>query len=270
MENKRITSPRGSISYWISRHTDQPKSCVVFCHGLMADHTQFDRQLAFWCERATVIAWDIPLHGESRPYEDFSLDHAAEELRGILDAEGIDKAVLAGQSAGGYVAQAFVRLYPQRCAAFVGIDTTPFGRQFYTKMDLFWIRRYTDVARLYPFVYYCRVASRTSGNTPESENGFRDSLQRLGRQGMLAAARSVYSDFLNYEDPVPFPCPVLLIVGEFDRKGQLRRYNQQWADLTGYPLLVLGESAHHPNEEQDATFNDGMLHFLTESGCNLG
>ena len=87
---------------------------------------------------------------------------------------------------------------------------------------------------------------------------------------MLAAARSVYSDFLNYEDPVPFPCPVLLIVGEFDRKGQLRRYNQQWADLTGYPLLVLGESAHHPNEEQDATFNDGMLHFLTESGCNLG
>ena len=216
-----------------------------------------------------VITWDIPLHGESRPYEGFTLDHAADELKRILDAEGILHVILAGQSAGGYVAQAFVRAYPDMVTAFIGIDTTPFGKEYYSKTDLFWISRYTDIARLYPYGYYCRMASRSATYTEEAETSFRDSLQKLGRQGMITAARSVYADFLRNEEPVRFPCPVFLMMGEHDKTGLVRRYNQQWAEKCGFPLHILEDAAHNANYDNYQEFNDAMLAFLAGNGCAL-
>lgn len=40
----------------------------------------------------------MPLHGESRPYKDFSFANLADDMKNILYQEGIDEVVLVGQS----------------------------------------------------------------------------------------------------------------------------------------------------------------------------
>ena len=41
--------------------------CLVFLHGMTADHTLFEKQLEFFYADFTVLAWDAPAHGRSRP-----------------------------------------------------------------------------------------------------------------------------------------------------------------------------------------------------------
>ena len=109
----------------------------------------------------------MPLHGESRPYRDFTFANAAEDLRQIMEKEEITHAVLAGQSAGGYVAQAFVQCYPEMADAFISIDSTPFGMKYYKKSELFWTDHYSAIARIYPYKLYCRAAASSSSRTEQ-------------------------------------------------------------------------------------------------------
>ena len=129
-----ITSKRGRVFYWIERNTSD--KCIVFIHGLTADHTLFDKQIDFWSRGYTVITFDMPLHGESRPYNDFTFYNVADDLKSILMKEKITHIVIAGQSAGGYVAQAFTQKYAKYVDAFIGIDTTPFGKSYYKWFEI--------------------------------------------------------------------------------------------------------------------------------------
>ena len=81
-----------------------------------------------------------------------------------LEKEEITHAVLAGQSAGGYVAQAFVQCYPEMADAFISIDSTPFGMKYYKKSELFWTDHYSakmcirdSLHTVYPSVYLSQL-----------------------------------------------------------------------------------------------------------------
>lgn len=64
--------------------------------------------------------WDPPSHGESRPFPlDWSLDDLALMLEQILPRGGFERPILVGQSMGGYVSRAFIRLFPDRACGFV-------------------------------------------------------------------------------------------------------------------------------------------------------
>ena len=261
MEKKYIQTPRGRVFYWIS---PRKAKTIMFTHGVTADHTLFDRQTAFWEKDYTVIEWDTPLHGESRPYTDFTFAHLADDMLQILDREGIDRAVMAGQSAGGYAAQAFIQKYPQRAQAFISIDSTPFGMKYYRKSELFWTDHYSDIAKWYPYGYYCTAAAKAVALTEESRQSIYNCLVRLGKKGMLAAADAVYRDFPKYGE-VTFTCPVLLLLGEHDKTGYVKRYTEMWAKETGYPLVTIPDAAHNSNYDNYDFFNRTVHEFLDQN-----
>ncbi len=45
MERKTIESKRGSVYYWIGGNQSADSRCIVFNHGMTADHTMFDKQV---------------------------------------------------------------------------------------------------------------------------------------------------------------------------------------------------------------------------------
>lgn len=104
--------------------TSSPRVPVVLLHGIFAekDHwVEFARPLT---ATHRVIAPDLPGFGESTRREDQAYDYAAhtERLRSLLDALGIEKAHLAGNSMGGTIAALFAAAHPERVAsvAFIG------------------------------------------------------------------------------------------------------------------------------------------------------
>jgi pimeloyl-ACP methyl ester carboxylesterase len=260
MEKKYIKTARGRVFYWIS---PKQEKTIMFTHGVTADHTLFDRQTGFWEKDYTVIVWDMPLHGESRPYSDFTFANLADDMLQILDQEEIGRAVMAGQSAGGYAAQAFIQKYPERAEAFISIDSTPFGMKYYKKSELFWTDHYSDIAKWYPYGSYCTAAAKSASLTEESRQSFYDCLVRLGKKGMLAAADAVYKDFPKYSE-VEFQCPVLLLIGEHDKTGYVKRYNDKWAKETGYPLVTIPDAAHNSNYDNYSFFNKTVHEFLNK------
>jgi len=150
LEHKSIKSKRGLVHYWISRSGSKDSKTIVFTHGLTANHMMFEKQVEYFGQDFNIITWDVPLHGLSRPYNDFSYENCAIELCAVLDAESITKAVLVGMSMGGYPSQMFASMYPQRTEGFIALDTTPFGIDYYSKSDIWWLKRVGAMAKWFP------------------------------------------------------------------------------------------------------------------------
>lgn len=262
LREKFLESARGKIYYRINFNASKRDVCLVFCHGLTADNTLFDKQTDAFDDAYGVITWDMPLHGKSVDYKGFSFKNAVADLNKILETEKISKVVLIGQSAGGYIAQTYIGEFPEKAVGFVGIGTTPLGLRYYSKSELFWIRHFTAIARLYPYGYYCKASAKSVALTAEARKNMYDTLRRLGRKGMLNAADAYYNEFLKVRDEVWFDFPALLTYGEFDNVGLVKKYNRQWAEASGLEIRVITAASHNANFDNPALFNELLREYL--------
>jgi pimeloyl-ACP methyl ester carboxylesterase len=98
---------------------------VVFSHGLLMDHEMFAPQVAALRDRYRVIAWDERGHGQTAGAElaPFSYYDSADDLAALLRHLGIERAVLAGMSQGGYLSLRCALTHPEIVRALVLIDT---------------------------------------------------------------------------------------------------------------------------------------------------
>lgn len=264
MEHKIIRSENGEVHYWIVRQDAPGAKCLVFTHGLTADHTMFEKQVRHFRSSCTVIVWDVPLHGLSRPYRNFSYRETARELKHILDNEGVGKAVLAGMSMGGYPCQMFADLYPERVEGFVAIDTTPFGLAYYSKSDLRWLRWAAPLARLFPCGMLKESMARSVSVTEDSRRIMREMLSPLTKAQVVEQMGIAYGQFAAENRDMTFHFPVLLLLGDRDKTGKVRQYTQAWAARTGYPLRIIQNAAHFSNSDNSEQVNAEIDAFLAE------
>lgn len=266
VSEKHIKTPRGNIFYWVNDNEVTSDISLVFCHGLTADHTLFEMQVDAFKNTNRILLPDIPLHGKSIPYTDFSFQHVAADLMRIIEKENINNIVFVGQSAGGYIAQAFIDTYPDRVIGFVGVGTTPFGMQYYSKSELFWVKHFAAIAKLYPYGYYCKASSKSTSLTQPAQKNMYDVLVKLGKKNMLKAAKSVYTEFLKTDKSVRFPFPILLTYGESDSVGLVKKYNKQWAEAEGHTLVVIKNASHNANYDNHIDFNKLLNEYINRVG----
>jgi pimeloyl-ACP methyl ester carboxylesterase len=81
---------------------------VVLLHGWLDSLRCFDRLTAVLPERIYALAFDQRGHGDAaKPAAGYGLGDFANDVGAFMDAVGLEAAVLAGASSGGYVAQRF-------------------------------------------------------------------------------------------------------------------------------------------------------------------
>lgn len=115
---------------------------------------------------------------------------------------------------------------------------------------------------LYPYSLYCKAGAKAVTITDESRENMHNALVKLGKKDMLKAASSVYGEFLKVEEEVDFNCPVLLTYGEYDNTGYVKKYNDCWADKTGFPLNVIKNASHNANYDNYKEFNQLLVSFM--------
>jgi pimeloyl-ACP methyl ester carboxylesterase len=97
---------------------------VVFSHGLFMDETMFDPQVAALRDRYRCIAWDERGHGQTGDTtEPFTYWDSAEDLAALLASLGVERAVLAGMSQGGFLSLRCALRHPELVRALILIDT---------------------------------------------------------------------------------------------------------------------------------------------------
>lgn len=110
---------------------DRP--ALVLLHSWPLDARMWRRQLEGLGAEGTVLAPDLPGFGNTPPAPQPVMDEWARELSGTLRAQGIERAVVAGCSMGGYAALALLRVDPSLVAgialisARLAADSPPFA-----------------------------------------------------------------------------------------------------------------------------------------------
>ena len=101
---------------------------VVFCHGFPELAFSWRSQLdAVAAAGYHAIAPDQRGYGLTGGPEDpmqYDMGIFCDDLIGMLDAKGIDKAVFVGHDWGGALVWAMPRLHPDRCLGIIGLNTT--------------------------------------------------------------------------------------------------------------------------------------------------
>jgi 3-oxoadipate enol-lactonase len=117
-----VAEVRGQRLYY--EDTGGAGGALVLSHGFLMDSHMYDAQKRALAGSRRVITWDQRGHGrtgsDGRP---FTYWDSADDLAGLLDHLGVERAVIGGMSQGGFVALRFALRHPERTAGLVLIDT---------------------------------------------------------------------------------------------------------------------------------------------------
>ena len=143
---------------------------VVLCHGWPELAFSWRHQIKALGEAGIrVIAPDQRGYGATdRPekVEDYDLDHLTDDLVGLLDHLGVEKAVFVGHDWGGFVVWGMAMRHPARVAGVVGVNTPHLPRAPIDPIALFrqrfgdsmYIVQFQDSAREPDRIFGSRVA----------------------------------------------------------------------------------------------------------------
>lgn len=256
----------GTIFYWTTPPVPGA-TWLVFLPGLSADHRLFEAQLAHYSGKLNCLVWDAPSHGQSRPFHlDWTLDSLARYLHTILEENSITKPILVGQSFGGYLAQAYMALYPYTVAGFVSIDSGPLERRFYKDWELWYLRHTYTIYNAMPWNL---LLSRSPQRCSTTKSG-----QMQVRSSMESYQKHRYVDLISHGNAVMEAAiqksesrggkniPTLFLCGEKDEAGFIRRYNAEWSRAEGFPIHWIVGAGHNSPVDRPRDVNNFIDSFL--------
>src|SRR3569832_4711 len=103
---------------------DKAKPTVVFIHGVLSDHSVWILQTRYMAHHGwNVLAVDLPGHCKSAGEAPSSVEEAADFVRALLDAVGLEKAALVGHSWGSLIALEAASRLKERITHLVLVGT---------------------------------------------------------------------------------------------------------------------------------------------------
>ncbi len=122
IERKTCAAPDGVEIVYSASGAGEPG--LVFIHGGLAERSFYDAQLRAFAPLHRVLALDLAGHGESGANRSaWGMREFGADVRAAVEAEGLETAILFGNSMGGPVAVEAALLMPGRVLGVVGIDT---------------------------------------------------------------------------------------------------------------------------------------------------
>ncbi len=246
---------------------------IIFVHGTGGHLEAFTRNLLPHAEAFRTLALDMVGHGFSdKPDHDYEIRHYVQHLLDFMDATGVAKAHLHGESLGGWIVAQFAIEHPERVATLTlntagGLNTDPAVMQ----------RVYTvtmkAVAEASPETVRARLEwlmndpTRVTDDLVElrhriyTQPGFLKAMEHiLCLQNMDIRMRNVLTD----ETLSRIQARTLIIWTEHDPTAPIATGERFQAAIPDSRLVVMGDCAHWPQWEKADEFNALHLEFLTE------
>jgi pimeloyl-ACP methyl ester carboxylesterase len=221
-----------------------------------------------------VVAPDLRGHGDSwQPGEesDYSFEHFAGDVWGLVDALGWDRLVLLGHSMGGMIAQVAAVQRPGSLDGLILMDTThgplaidrdlaALGAQIVREGGMSALKEAMDA-----------LDGGTPLGTPANERllAERPGYREEGDRKLLGSAPAMYASMLGrmvdqadrLQHLAELSVPTLVMVGEQDRPF-LRPSEAMATAVPGARLEVVPDAGHSPQFENPAAWRAVMLDFL--------
>lgn len=242
---------------------------LVLVHGFSFDMRMWDDQFVALANNYRVIRYDVRGFGKSVPPPDAPYSYA-DDLRGLLDALGIERAHLVGLSMGGAIVVDFAVDHPSRVLSLVPVDA-PLG-------GFDWI---TD---FYKRVGVAGAVANDAGMDAALKLWLEDELlaPAMNNPRVAIAVRDIVSDYAGWHwtsgvkgvvrtTPTiqllnSITAPTLVIVGEHDLPDFRATADAMADGIPGARKVVMNGVGHMSNMEDPAGFNSILVGFLDEIG----
>ena len=242
--------------HYVTRGQGTP---LMLVHGFPLNHTIWNETAALLEDEVRVILPDLPGHGQSPVVEPVTMDSMADGLAAILDALGIEKVVLAGQSMGGYVCLAFARRHSQRLAG-LGLVCTQAAADSPEKRQARLAQAEQTLAEGSQRVVESMSAVLT--NRPEMAAGMRSLMSTTPAAGMAAALRAMAERAEMSAFLPQISVPALVIAGLADAIIPVDRAREMAASLPDAQLVELAGVGHSPMMEAPQATAEALLGLL--------
>lgn len=237
---------------------------VLWIHGFPLASGMYEQQLAIRGVRHVMP--DLPGFGQSRPQGDeVSIDDYARMCVETLDQRGIDRAVVAGFSMGGYIALALSRLAPARMRSLILIDTRETADTEEARKG-----RYESIEKVKkqgvrPIVESMLPKMLTPGAPAEMRERVREIMSSSSPEGVIAALRAMATREDSTAQLRKITVPVMVIVGEQDTITPPADAQRMTAAIQGAKLVRIDGAAHLSAYEKAADVNRAVASFVVEN-----
>lgn len=248
------------LHYWEGGRKDRP--LVVFTHGACVDHHTFDSQWPQIARDYRVLAWDMRGHGSSQPMgESFTVGLATEDLLAVLDRSGYKKAVFVGHSTGTYVSQEVAFRYPDIVSSLVIADGTciTWRRGLLERLML---RGAAAITPCFPFEMLKKSGLKLASRRREVREYTYRAYSRIAKRDFVTILRGVLQ-CAHYEPGYRITQPLLLVHGDDDRMGDIKKIAPLWAKREpDCQYAVISDARHFAIMDNPDLFNRLLLRFL--------
>ena len=250
------TIDRDGVIIYYEHHpcADANARTVLLTHGYSATGEMWAGQIEALTRDHHLITWDMRGHGRSDSPDDPDLYSEAltvADVAALLDACGVERAVIGGLSLGGYMTLAFHLQHPDRCEALMLFDTGP----GYKSEDGRAAWNHTARERAEAFEQQGLAALGESGEVRIS--------QHRSAQGLAHAARGMLAqrDDRVIRSLPDIALPTLVLVGADDTPFLIPT-DYMAGKIPGARRVVLDGAGHAANIDQPEAFNAAVLEFL--------
>jgi pimeloyl-ACP methyl ester carboxylesterase/predicted glycosyltransferase len=268
--------------HWESYGSGEPAILLMPSWSIM--HSRLWKlQIAYLARHFRVITYDGRGNGLSdRPDESSAYDaeQFADDAAAVLDAAGVESAVVAGVSLGSLYTLHLARRHPSRVAGAMLIGSTiplmlpgqPWRNEYSWADELdteedwakfnrgYWLREWEQF-----LWFFCSQIFNEPHSTKQIEDGVAYGLETSGE-----TIATTQGSMLGYTDGDgaaelcrAIKCPVVVVHGTEDRIVPFA-WGERISELTGAPLVRLEGSGHGPHAREPVVINR-LLRELAES-----
>ncbi|NWG71230.1 MAG: alpha/beta hydrolase [Parvularculaceae bacterium] len=245
---------------------------IVLLHGFVVSLESFDGWARELSDEYRVIRFDLAGHGLTGPDPEkrYAPLERAEFVGAVMDALGIERAVIGGNSLGGLAAWRFAAAHPDRVTALVLVSPGAFPNQYVSD---------EPVAPPAAMVAFLRTATPTAVRKA-LEGVYHDDARiteaRVALMSDMMRRRGNGQAFIDSINEFSLPDPTadlatieaatLILWGEEDIVIPVAQASMMARAIPGSKLIVYPRIGHVPQEEDPATSAADVRAFLASLG----
>lgn len=237
---------------------------IVFIHGLGGNHAVWFQQVAHFARNHTVVTISqrgfAPSGGDPNHY---NVDLLVHDLEDVLEAAGIEKAVVVGQSMGGWTALNTALVAPERVEALVLADTIAGIHDDQIAAALREVA--ASAARLRrkppPLGVHPALGEKFSAERPDLAYLYQ-TLTTFGAPAPDVIVKQLFAARFGADRLAGLRVPTLFLVGSEDRLFPPALLERASTYIEGSSVVVVPGAGHSPYFETPAEWNAALEAFL--------
>jgi len=238
---------------------------LLFLHAFPLSRRMWEPQWEALAPGRRLLRFDDRGFGESPPTGGIlTMERIADDAAGLLDHDGVAKAVVCGVSMGGYAALAFARRHPQRLAGLVLADTragadSPEARAGRSRLAERIRREGSGVAtEMLPKLLGATTRAERPGLAPELATW----IEANPPEGLCDALAGLAARADSGPELRRIAVPTLVVCGEEDEVTPPEESRRMADAIPGARLELIPGAGHLASLEQPAAFDRALAGFL--------